>query len=62
MQKIITLSFLIAVTFALCGCVNRTVSKESGNRGHGTHGAKNDSGKVISEKRIWIWQDEFRNH
>lgn len=62
MQKIITLSCLIAFSVALCGCVNRTVSKESGNRGHGTHGAKSDPGKVISKKRIWIWQDEFRNH
>lgn len=62
MQKIIALSCLIAFSFALCGCVNRTVSKESGIRGHGTHGAKDESGNVISKKRIWIWQDEFRNH
>lgn len=65
MQKIITLTFLAAFTFALSGCVNRTVSKSSENRGGNSsaakHGAQSDPGKVISEKRVWIWQDDFRN-
>lgn len=61
MQKTIALSLLIAFTLALCGCVNRTIRNPPQNRGKTTHGSTGDSGKVISQKRVWIWQDEFRN-
>ncbi|MDF7800363.1 hypothetical protein P4C99_12870 [Pontiellaceae bacterium B1224] len=61
MQKNIYLAILAAFLFALCGCVNRTVSSGEQNRGSSAHGSKSSS-KVISEKRVWIWQKEFRNN
>lgn len=65
MQKIITLSFLIAFAVASSGCVTRTVSDSPQNRGQTSggkkYGSSNSGGKVVSEKRVWIWQSEFRN-
>lgn len=46
------------------GCVNRTITEEPGIRGTSTGKTRYGtapSGKVVEEKRVWIWQDEFRN-
>lgn len=64
MKKLITCSALIAFTCALSGCVTRTVTDAPQNRGQNSSGKKygsNEGGKVVSQKRVWIWQDEFNN-
>lgn len=59
MQKLIVLTCLAAFVSLLNGCVTRTVSESISNRGQTT--GSNPQGKVLSEKRIWVWQKEFRN-
>lgn len=65
MQKLITGLALISIMLMAGGCVNRTVSKEPSNYGQSSksknYGASG-RGKVIEEKRVWIWQKEFRNN
>lgn len=63
MIKTLFYSSLAACTVLLGGCVNRTVTEEAAYRGSGPsrkYGSRN-KGEVIEEKRVWIWQDEFRN-
>jgi len=52
MTKLILCLALVS-TVLLSGCVRRTVSTDSGL------GSKSQ-GKVIDDRLIWIWQDEFR--
>ena len=46
------------------GCVKRTVSVSKPNKnmdGTDSKGGSNAHSKVVEEKTIWIWQDEYRN-
>lgn len=66
MKKMIYTSCLIAFTAALLsGCVHRTVTREPQHRGGKARTSKeraNDPyAEVIEEKRVWVWQKEFRN-
>ena len=65
MQKITASLALIAILFMAGGCVNRTVSQEPSQHGmskkNKNYGASG-RGKVGEEKRVWIWQKEFRNY
>lgn len=63
MMKALFYIGLTACLFLPSGCVNRTVTEQAAYRGSGPsrkYGSKN-KGEVIEEKRVWIWQDEFRN-
>ncbi|MDF7822980.1 hypothetical protein P4B35_03065 [Pontiellaceae bacterium B12227] len=65
MQKLITGLALLSTTVLIGGCVNRTVSREPSNYGQSSksknYGATG-RGQVVEEKRVWIWQKEFRNN
>jgi hypothetical protein len=63
MKKWIAPLCLAAVVMLGTGCVTRTVTDQPqyrGNSSTGTkHGSKNETGKVVSEKRVWFWQSDF---
>ncbi len=63
MKQILTLSALAACVFTLTGCVTRTYTEGPQNRGSNSRSSFGSSGEVKakSTKRIWFWQDEFRN-
>ena len=65
MHKITASLALITLLFMASGCVNRTISHEPSQRGmskkNKNYGATG-RGKVVEEKRVWIWQKEFRNY
>ena len=55
---------LATVAILSSGCVTRTVTSAPANRGSSMGGQKYGSKseqKVLEKKRIWIWQDEYRN-
>jgi len=56
MKHVYSMILLTLATLGLCSCVNRTVRAESVD----ATGLESE-GKVISHKRIWFWQEEFRN-
>ncbi len=56
MKHVYSMILLTLATLVLCSCVNRTIRSESID----ASGLERD-GKVISHKRVWIWQEEFRN-
>ena len=54
---------LIAGAFLLAGCVTRTYVDAPENRGptnNKSYGSKSNE-RVKETKRVWFWQDEFRN-
>lgn len=52
----------ILMSFILTsGCVNRTVTESKGNRGQDGTSGSNLNNKVIEQKTIWFWQDDFRH-
>ncbi len=56
-MKTIRSIFLLAVaSLILCSCVSRTISASSVDAT-----GKENQGKVVEKKIIWIWQDEFHN-
>ena len=56
MKHVYSMILLALTTMVLCSCVNRTVRAESVDAT-----GLESKGKVISHKRVWIWQEEFRN-
>lgn len=62
MKKIVSIICLAAFTILLSGCVNRTVTNEDPNRPSGRKSLGADpNAKVLEERRVWVWQSEFRN-
>lgn len=58
MKKIITLAGLAGLILMLAGCVTRTYSNDTQHRGARSGSTQGD---ITEKKRIWFWQDEFRN-
>ncbi|MDH3981453.1 MAG: hypothetical protein OES84_00970 [Kiritimatiellaceae bacterium] len=65
MTKLMICSALISASLLLNGCITRTYFTEPETRGSvpekKKYGSSNPNSKVTSKKRIWFWQDEFRN-
>lgn len=61
MKKTITLFCFASFTLLFSGCVTRTYVDAPLHRGSSSAAGKSKSEKVKSEKRVWIWQKEFRN-
>ncbi|MEI6892730.1 MAG: hypothetical protein V5783_11220 [Pontiella sp.] len=64
MQKLTVSVALFTIILIAAGCVNRTTSREPSRHGLSpkseNYGATGH-GEVIEQKRIWIWEKEFRN-
>jgi hypothetical protein len=62
-KTIYTCCLLAFASILLSGCVHRTITREPQHRGTiGKRDSANDPNtKVIEEKRVWVWQKEFRN-
>lgn len=63
MKQILTLTVLAAFVLSLTGCVTRTYTDNPQKRGSKATSGLGSSGEVkeTSKKRVWFWQDEFRN-
>lgn len=63
-MKLIVYSMAMASWIILSGCVHRTVTVEPAYTDPTTGEALKGTGaqkKVVEDKTIWIWQDEFRH-
>lgn len=63
MKQWIALIAVAAVSLGLTGCVTRSYTDEPelrGARAKQGYGSSGDA-EVKAKKRIWFWQDEFRN-
>jgi hypothetical protein len=62
--KPVTYCIILFFCVLASGCVRRTVSVSKPSRGpdgNEQKGGSNAHSKVVEEKTIWIWQDEYRN-
>lgn len=63
-MKSVTYCIILCFCILTSGCVRRTVSVSKPSRGPDGEELKDGPkahSKVVEEKTIWIWQDEYRN-
>lgn len=59
-MKIPMVLVLTVACMVSTGCVRRTVTVAPAKRVSGSKNQYSGDGKVVEEKVIWIWQDEYR--
>jgi hypothetical protein len=63
-MKPVTYCIILLFCILTSGCVKRTVSVSKvtpGQDGSEQNTGQKAHSKVLEEKTIWIWQDEYRN-
>jgi len=60
MKRVLVISLCMA-TVVVTGCVRRTVSTSPPMGSTSSRNEYSGNNKLVEEKTIWFWQDEFRN-